>query len=105
MAIFLKYTAVEPPTEAQLANDVISTIRAGKVVELGIQLGLSQEDVEDKCMKDLDHFKQYMTMFNMWKNAGEMPYTWETLAKALKEPSVREMALARRLLRKYCSRT
>ena len=96
---------MELPTEAQLANDVISTIRAGKVVELGIQLGLSQDEIEATCTKDLGHFKQYMTMFNKWKHSGEIPYTWESLVKALKAPSVREMALARKLQRKYCSRT
>ena len=89
------------PTEAKLANDVITMIREGKAVSLGVQLGVPSKEIA--TLKDLGHFEQYMTMFNMWKHSGEMPYTWETLVKALKAPSVREMALARRLQRKYCS--
>ena len=96
-------TAVKPPTEAELANDVISDIRPGKVVQLGIQLGLPLEAVRDMCVKDLDHFKRYMTVFDMWKNSDAKPYTWDALVKALKSQSVREMALARKLQRKHCT--
>ena len=46
MIVYFQCTAVELPTEAQLANNVIYTIRAGKMIEVGIQLGLSQDEVE-----------------------------------------------------------
>ena len=92
---------MELPTEAKLANDVITDIREGKVVPLGVQLGVPSNDIDD--LKDLGHFEQYITLFNKWKHSGETPYTWETLVNALRAPSVREMALARKLHRKYCT--
>ena len=98
------YTDVEPPSEAQLANEVICRLRPGKVVPLGIQLGLSLEDIDAASVKDLDHFNQYMTVFNRWKRSGHgvVPYTWKSLVKALKAPSVREMELGRKIQRDYC---
>ena len=96
--ISFSYTgAVKVP---DLANDVVTEMKPDKMVRLGSQLGLSHDVVSS--IKDQSTFDQYMAMFDEWKTTdGTTSYSWKSLIKALRSPSVGEMALATKLQRKY----
>ena len=64
--------------------------------EVGIGLGLDSADIS-RIEVDVPTHKStpcYVMVFDTWKNKGTKEYTWDTLLKALKTPSVNASKLA-----------
>lgn len=64
--------------------------------EVGIGLGLDTTDIK-RIEADIPTHKStpcYVDVFDTWKNKGTTKYTWGTLLKALRTPSVDASKLA-----------
>ena len=86
-----------PPDLLNLLDKVAAKTRA-KWELVAVQLGITSD-----CIRSIHTVKQaqpihcYREIFDMWKNKGSPPYTWATIIKALRAPSVGEGRLANEL--------
>ena len=55
---------------------------------LGIQLGMSYDQLKTIAAKDQTYQSCYAEILEHWKKNGPLPYTWATIIDILKEPSV-----------------
>ena len=90
------------PAIADLANDVVAVI-PNKWIPVAIQLGLSMNEIEAICENKRECFFRFMAVFDHWMRTSCTPCSWETLVTALRSESVKELDLADKLHRKFCS--
>lgn len=83
-------------------DEVAATLPPDKWIFFAIQLGLSY-----KCIKDTEYEHKgnvalcLIDVFHKWQIQQTSPYTWETVVKALRSPSVNATVLADTISTKF----
>lgn len=82
-----------PPDLPSLMN-LVST-RTTKWRQIGIELGLSTCELDAISLCGVQSLHRcFEHIFELWKRSATMPYTWDTIITALKNPQVNEQRLA-----------
>ena len=84
----------EVPKMKDLLNQVASKAK-DKWKIVGIQLEIGQDQLN--TIKHSNPIECYSEIFELWKNRGTPPFTWETILEALTSPAVEEGALANKV--------
>ena len=95
----------DPLQSAPEITDLLNMIAARanekwKVIGLQLKLNLQQLNSIDEKYKQT--ILCYAEMFQVWKNKGDPPFTWDTIIDALKAPMVGEAQLATELQESLC---
>ena len=83
----------ESPETRDLMNQIAAIIPA-KWRFVGIQLGLTENILDDIAVSAPFPLECFRKMLLEWKKRKPRPYTWMTIIEALETPSVGEVALA-----------
>ena len=89
------------PSNQDLMNYVVAEIPT-KWKEVGVQLGLAHECLEQTEAENRKQEQCFFKILNKWKKNASPPYTWATLIDALLKPSVNEKLLAQKLSKRFC---
>ena len=86
-----------PPDLLDLLSKVVAEAR-DKWELVAVQLDIKPSRIHSiHVVKQGQPIHCYHEIFDMWKNKGSPPYTWATIIKALRAPSVGEERLANEL--------
>ena len=86
----------ERPTDSDLMNEIAAKILP-KWSSVGIQLGLSHNEIQVLSVTCHDPHLYFSHIFNIWKSRISPPYNWKTIIEVLKTPAVNEMRLAKEI--------
>ena len=95
----VKMTKVELPT---VINELCEVRHKWFDIVLQLKLNHSElKSIEDKYRNDPGNC--FREMLNAWqRSSSQAPKTWSTLAKVLRQPSIKYEELAKRIEEKYC---
>ena len=86
-----------PPDLCDLLDKVAAQTR-DKWFLVAAQLGIKSDHIcSIRSDKQSDPMAYYFAVFAAWENKGSPPYTWVTVIKALRAPSVGKDQLAKEL--------
>ena len=92
------HSALNTPPELCDLLDKVAAQTKNKWFLVAAQLGITYDDIcSIQSEKQSDPMACYFVVFAAWKNKGSPPYTWATVIKALRAPSVGKDQLAKDL--------
>ena len=80
--------------------DEVAIFAQDKWALIGIQLGIEEQELST-MEQHTDVIRRFSKIFDVWKRRRTSPFTWETILKALKSPSVGENQLAAVIMLKH----
>ena len=92
------YSALNTPPDLCDLLDKVAAQTRNKWTLVAAQLGIKSDHIcSIRSVRHTDPMDSYFDVFAAWENKGSPPYTWATIIKALRAPSVGKDQLAKEL--------